>query len=180
MGHNTAVFLDKLTCNDCVDIAKCPDSFGQFSSSKNDSYYLDVELKVLKRNDNRDFRLVQKAHNGRGSLQPVHAIDESRGHCTRRFWRRVKIVPCADTKKPKDMDEQLKLAHKVVDVVHCPYRKVRAAQCGPAREFICSSPIFCNEEGGREISTTCVCEMYTWISYLSTCCNDFCIWQSYY
>ena len=49
----------------------------------------------------------------------------------------------------EDMDEQLKLDHRVVDVVARPWKKIchsAAAQCGQTREFICPSPISCKEE----------------------------------
>ena len=62
----------------------------------------------------------------------------------------------------KDIDEQLKLGHKVVDVVDRPYGKIcnsAAVQCEQVREFKCSSPIVCKEEGGREVSTNCLCEI---------------------
>ena len=62
----------------------------------------------------------------------------------------------------KDMDEQLKLAHKVVDVVDRPYKDLcysAAVQCGKARDFLCSRPIIFKEERGREISANCLWEL---------------------
>ena len=59
MASNTTASLDKLTCTDYVDFGKCQDRFGRFSWSNNDSSYLDVKLKVLKNDDNEEFRLVQ-------------------------------------------------------------------------------------------------------------------------
>ena len=55
MVYNTTASLDKLTCTDYVDFGKCQDRFGQFSWSKNDSKYLDVKLKVFKKDDNKEF-----------------------------------------------------------------------------------------------------------------------------
>ena len=59
MPYNTIASLDKLTCTDYVDFGKCQDRFGQFSWSKNDSNYLDVELKVFRKDDKKEFQLVQ-------------------------------------------------------------------------------------------------------------------------
>ena len=59
IAYNTTASLDKLTCTDYVDFGKCQDRFGRFSWSKNDSNYLDVKLKVFKKDDNKEFRLVQ-------------------------------------------------------------------------------------------------------------------------
>ena len=57
--HTTASF-DKLTCTDYVDFGNCQDRFGRLFWSKNDSNYLDVKLKVLKRSDNKESNLVKK------------------------------------------------------------------------------------------------------------------------
>ena len=51
MAYNTTASLDKLTCTDYVDFGKCQDRFGRFSWTKNDSNYLDIKLKVFKRED---------------------------------------------------------------------------------------------------------------------------------
>ena len=55
MTYNTTASFDKLTCTDYVDFGKCQDRFGQFSWSKNDSNYLDVKLKVFRKDDKREF-----------------------------------------------------------------------------------------------------------------------------
>ena len=53
MTYNTTASLDKLTCTDYVDFGKCQDRFGRWS--KNDSNYLDVKLKVFKKDENKEF-----------------------------------------------------------------------------------------------------------------------------
>ena len=55
MAYNTTASLDKLTCTDYGDFGKCRDRFGRFSWSNNDSNYLDVKLKVFKKDDNKEF-----------------------------------------------------------------------------------------------------------------------------
>ena len=59
MAYNTTVSLDKLTCTDYVGFGKCQDRFGRFFWSKNDSNYLDAKLKVFRKDDRKEFRLVQ-------------------------------------------------------------------------------------------------------------------------
>ena len=54
MAYNTTVSLDKLTCTDYVDFGKCQDKSGQVFLSKNDSNYLDVKLKVFRKDDNKE------------------------------------------------------------------------------------------------------------------------------
>ena len=51
MADYTTASLDKLTCTDYVDFGKCQDRFGQFSWYKNDFNYLNIILKVFKRED---------------------------------------------------------------------------------------------------------------------------------
>ena len=65
MAYNTTERLYKLTCTDYVDFGKCQDRFGQFSWPKNDSNFLDIKLKVFKREDeNVEFRLRQNLSMG--------------------------------------------------------------------------------------------------------------------
>ena len=64
VAYNTTASLDKLSCTDYVDFGKCLDRIGQFSWSKNDSNYLDLKLKVFKKNDNKVFWLVRNLTTG--------------------------------------------------------------------------------------------------------------------
>ena len=79
----------------------------------------------------------------------------------------------------KDMDEQLKLARKVFDVVDRAKRKIfdsAAVQCGQTMECLRSSPNIYMEKGGGEVSKSCLCEIKTSKLYVFTCCNELCIW----
>ena len=58
MAYSTTVSLDKVNCTVRVEIGKCQYRFGRFSCYKNDSNYLDVKLKVFKKDDNEEFRLL--------------------------------------------------------------------------------------------------------------------------
>ena len=65
MADNTTASLDNLTCTDYVDFGKSLDRFGRVSWTKNDSNYLDIKLKVFKREDkNAEFRLRQNLSMG--------------------------------------------------------------------------------------------------------------------
>ena len=59
MAYNTTSFMDKLATTVYMDFGKCHDIIGIFLRSKNDSNYLHVKVKVIMRDDNRDFYLVQ-------------------------------------------------------------------------------------------------------------------------
>ena len=65
MVYNTTASLDKLTYTDYVDFGKCQDRFESFSWTKNDSNYLDIKLKVFRREDKKaEFRLRQNLSMG--------------------------------------------------------------------------------------------------------------------
>ena len=53
MAHNITATLDKLARTDYVDFGKCQHRFGWTSWSKNSFDYLDVKLKVFKRDENK-------------------------------------------------------------------------------------------------------------------------------
>ena len=125
MAYDTTAFLDKLACTDYVDFGKSQDRFGRFSWSKKDSNYLDNKLKVFKREDkNAEFQLRQNLSMGeidfnhfiRQKNQLVVAADN--------FLREENLSPVLQSTLSKDMEEQLKLVHKVIDVVDCPNRRI--------------------------------------------------------
>ena len=122
MAYNTTETLDKLACTDYVDFGKSQDRFGRFSWSKNDSNYLDIKLKVFKREDkNAEFRLRQNLSMGEADFnrqrnQLVVAADN--------FLREENLSPVLQSTLSNDMEEQLKLVHKVIDVVDGPKRRI--------------------------------------------------------
>ena len=125
MAHNTTASLDKLTCPDYLDFGKSSDRFGRFSWTRNDSNYLDIKLKVFKTEDkNTDFRLRQNLSMGEADFnqfirqrnQLVVAADD--------FIRKQNLLPVLQSTLSKDMEEQLKLVQKVIDVVDCPNKRI--------------------------------------------------------
>ena len=58
MAYNTTATLDVLACSDYVDFGNCQDRFGRISWSKKSFDYLDVKLKVFKRDKHKQFRLA--------------------------------------------------------------------------------------------------------------------------
>ena len=121
MAYNTTTTLDKIACTYYVDFGKCQERFGRFSWSKNDFNYLDVKLKMFKREDkNAEFRLRQNLSMGesdfnqciRQRYQIVVAADN--------FLRGNNLSPVLQSTLCKNMQEQLKLVHKVIDVVDRP------------------------------------------------------------
>ena len=75
------------------------------------------------------------------------------------FAREENLIPVLIPTVSKNMDEQLKLSHKVVDVVDLANKKICVTLLRynvDKPESFCSSPIICKEEGGQEDSTSTV------------------------
>ena len=117
MAYNTTSSLDKLTCTDFVDFGNCQDRFGRFSWSKNDSNYLDVKLKVFRKDEKKEFRLVQNLTMGEADFNQFMRLGNQLVNAAGNFDREESLTPVLIPTKFKDMHEQLELAHKVVDVV---------------------------------------------------------------
>ena len=124
MAYNTTAFLDKVNCTDYVDFGKCQERFGRLSWSKNDSNYLDVKLKVLKKDDNKEFRLVQNLTMGEADLIQFMPLRIQLLNPAKKLAREESLAPVLMPKMSTDMDEQIKLALKVVDVVDRANRKI--------------------------------------------------------
>ena len=124
MAYNTTASLAKLTCTDYVDFGKCQDRFGRFSWSKNDSNYMDVKRKVLRKDDNEEFRLVQNPTTGEADFNQFMRLRIQMVNAAENFAREENLTPVLIPTMSRDMDEQLKLAHELVDVVDRTDRKI--------------------------------------------------------
>ena len=125
MAYNTTASLGKLTCTDYVDFGKSSDRFGRFFWTKNDSYYLDIKLKVFKREDkNVEFRLRQNLSMGEADFNQFIRQRYQLLVAADYFLREQNLLPVLQSTLSKDMEEQRKLVHKVIDVVDCPNRTI--------------------------------------------------------
>ena len=122
MSYNTTASLDKPTCTNHMDFGQ--DRFGQVSWSTNDSNYLDVKLKVFKKDDNKEFRLVQNRTMGEADFNHFLRLRNQLLISAENFAREENLSPVLIPTLSKDMDEQLKLSHKVVGVVDRANRKI--------------------------------------------------------
>ena len=116
--------MDKLICTDYVDFGKCQDRFWRLSWSKNDSNYLDVKLKILRKDDKKEFRLVQNLTMGEADFNLLMRLRNQLVNAAETFAREESLTTVLIPTMSRDMDEQLKLAHKVVDVVDRTNRKI--------------------------------------------------------
>ena len=106
-----------------MDFGKGQDRLGRFSWYKNDSNYLDVKLKVFRKVDKKEFRLVQNLTLGEADFNQFMRLRNQLVKAAENFAREEYLTPVLIPTMSRDMDEQLKLAHKVVDVVDRTNRK---------------------------------------------------------
>ena len=125
MAYNTTASLDKLTCTDYVDFGKSSDRFGRFSWTKNDPNYLDIKLKVFKREDkNVEFRLRRNLSMGEADFNQFIRQRNQLVVAADHFLGEQNLLPVLQSTLSKDMEEQLKLVHKVIDVVDRANRRI--------------------------------------------------------
>ena len=84
MAYNTTASLDKLTCTDSVDFGKCQGRFGRFSWSNKDSVF-GCQTQSIHERWQESVPTGSNFYNGRGRCQPVYAIEESAGQCSRKL-----------------------------------------------------------------------------------------------
>ena len=94
--------------------------------SKNDFNYLDVKLKVFKKDDNEEFSLVENLTLGEAKFNQFARLSNQLFIATENSGKEQKLSLVLIPTKSKDMDDKSKLPHKVVDVVDGPYRKIFA------------------------------------------------------
>ena len=125
MGYNTTATLDKLACTNHVDFGKCQERFEKFSWTKNASNYLHIKLKVFKKEDKKaEYWLRQNLSMGDAAFNQFIRQRNQLFVAADNFLREQNLSPLLQTTLSKDMEEQLKLYHKVIDVVNCPNKKI--------------------------------------------------------
>ena len=124
MAYNTTRTLDKLACTDYVDFVKCQDRFGRIFWSKKYFDYLDVKLKSFRRDENKHFPLVLNLTMGEEDFNQFIRLSNQLVVAVRDFSKGENLPPVQVKLLATDMEEQLKLTHKIVEVVDRPHRKI--------------------------------------------------------
>ena len=115
MTYKHTAILDKLDCTDYVNFRKSQDKFRRIFWSKNSFNYLDVKLKVFKRDENKQFRLTQNLTMGEADSNQLTRLRNQLVVAVRDFSKEENLPPVQVKLLAQDMEEQLKLTHKVVD-----------------------------------------------------------------
>ena len=85
---------------------------------------MDKKLKVFRKDDKKEFRLVQNLTMGEADFKQFRRLRNQLVNAAENFAREENFTPVLIPTMSKDMDEQLKLAQKVVDVVDRANRKI--------------------------------------------------------
>ena len=88
--------MGKLTCTNSVIFERSQDSIDHFFKSKIESNYLVVKLKVLKKDDIRDFRLVQNKTIGQADFNQFVRLRIPLIVAAEKFWWRPNFAPFTD------------------------------------------------------------------------------------
>ena len=121
LAYNTTASFDNLTFTDYVDLGKCQDRFWQISWSKNSSNYLDKKFNLFKTGDNQE---VQNFTMGEANFNQFMRFRNQLVNAAKKIARDENLTPVLIPTMSKDMDEQIELANKVVDVVNRANRKI--------------------------------------------------------
>ena len=124
MAYNTTATLDKLACTNYVDFGKGQDRFGRIFWSKTILDYLDVKLKVFKKDENVEFPSVQNLTMGETDFNQFTRLRNQLVVAVRNFSEEENLPVMPVKLLAKDTEEQLKLTHRVVEVVDRPHRKI--------------------------------------------------------
>ena len=125
MAYNTSASLDKLACTNYVDFGKGQDRFGRYNWTKFDSNYLDIKINVFKREGkNAEFRLRQNFAMGEADFNQFIRPRNQLVVAADNFHREQNLSPLLQSTLSKDIEEQLKLVHKVIDIVNCAKRRI--------------------------------------------------------
>ena len=95
---------------------------------------MDVKIKVFKRDDNRDFCLVQNLTMGELHFNRVIQLRNQLVIAAKNIGREENLSPVLIPTMAEDADEQIRPAHKVIDVKD------------QANEIICVTPLWYNVE----------------------------------
>ena len=142
---------------------------------QSDSDYLDVKLIVFKKDDNKEFRLVQNLTMEDANFNQFMRLRNQLVIAAENFAREKSLTPLLIPTISKDMAH--KLAHKVVGVVDRANRKSCVTLLRYKLDNLESSyaqvRLFARMKEDEKVQQNVYVK--TWRNYLFTWCNEFCI-----
>ena len=131
MIFNITSALDKTSCTDYVDFGKNADRFGRISWSqieKDNQKYLDIQLKVFRKDDKGDFRRHQQINLGVFDFKQLLCLRNPIVLAVREFSTDETLKEVVTSPLSKDLDEKLKDVQKAMTIVDRPKRKIIATK----------------------------------------------------
>ena len=97
---------------------------------QNSFEYLDVKLKMFKKDENKQFQLAQNLTMGNADFNQVIRLRNQLVVAVRGFSKEENLPPVQLNLLAKDMEGQLKLTRRVLEVVDRPHRKICVTMLG--------------------------------------------------
>ena len=116
--------LDKSLCTDFVDFGKHQDRFGRFSWSKNEKNYLEVKFKVFKKDIANEFKRYQCVSLGQYDFKQFLRLRNQLIVAADNFTKEENLPYINVVGLSRDIDEQLKHVHKVIEIAEGTKRKM--------------------------------------------------------
>ena len=130
MIFNIISALDKTCCTDYVDFGKNADRFGSISWSqieKGNQKYLNIQLKVFRKDDKGDFPRHQQITLGVFDFKQLLCLRNPIVQAVKEFFTDETLKEVVTSPPFKDLDEQLKNVQKAITTVDRPKRKIIAS-----------------------------------------------------
>ena len=124
MAHNTSPTLDKQICTNYVDFGKFQDRFWLFFDEKLLQLLGYQTRSVQERQHNAEFRLRQNFTMEEADFNKFFRQRNQLVVAADNFLREQYFASVLQSTLSKDMVEQLKLVHKVINVVDRPIRRI--------------------------------------------------------
>ena len=121
--------LDKTICTIYVDFGKNAERFGRISWSqieKGNQKYLDIQLKVFRKDDKGDFHRHQQINLGVFDFKQLLCLRNPIVLAVREFFKDKTLKEVVISPLSKDSDEQLKHVQKAFTIVDWPKKKIFA------------------------------------------------------
>ena len=130
MTYNATPSVDKLLSTGFLDFGNHEKNrFGRISWSKHEknganTKFLEIQVKVFRRNEQGEFKVFQNINMGELDFKDFIRMKTELVDAATDFGKQQNLQPITLRPFSRDMETQLKLVHKVCNVVDRPHRKI--------------------------------------------------------
>ena len=115
--------LDKSLCLDFVDFGKHQNRFGRFSWTKNEKNYLEIHFKVFRKDIANEFKRYQCVSLGQYDIKQFLRLRNQLIVAADNFTKEENLPYINVVGLSRDLGEQLKHVHKVIEIAEGVKRK---------------------------------------------------------